>query len=240
MPQSLRRVIQCLPAYPDVTSINVPIDLALVAVPAREVLAVARDCAAADVRALVVFSAGFGETGAEGRARQAELLAICRVAGMRLVGPNCLGVINTDPNVRLNATFTPQSPRPGRIGVMSQSGALGLAIIDYANDHRLGISTFVSAGNKADLSGNDLLEYWEQDPGTDAIVALSRVVREPAELFQDRAPRRCTQADHRDEKRPVAGGCARRIIARGCVARGFRCAGRRPVSSGRDDPYRHA
>jgi acyl-CoA synthetase (NDP forming) len=163
-------VIQCLLAYPNVTNIDAPIDLALVAVPAVEVLAVARECAAARVGALVVLSAGFSEIGAEGRAREDELFAICRAAGMRLVGPNCLGVINTDPDVRLNATFIPQSPRPGRIGVMSQSGGLGIAIIDYANEHLLGISTFVSAGNKADLSGNDLLEYWEQDPGTDAIV----------------------------------------------------------------------
>jgi acetate---CoA ligase (ADP-forming) len=163
-------VIQCLPAYHDVTSIGAPVDLAVVAVPAEGVVQVARDCAAAGVRALIVLSAGFGEVGLQGSARQADLAKVCRDAGMRLVGPNCLGVINTDPAVRLNATFILQRPRPGRIGMMSQSGALGMAIIDYAEAHQLGISTFVSAGNKADVSGNDLLEYWEHDPGTDAIV----------------------------------------------------------------------
>jgi acetate---CoA ligase (ADP-forming) len=122
------------------------------------------------VRALVVLSAGFAETGHDGAPRQQELLRVCRQAGMRLIGPNCLGVLNTDPAVRLNAQFGPSCPSAGRVGFMSQSGALGLAIIDYATSLGLGLSTFVSAGNKADLSGNDLLHYWEDDQNTDVIL----------------------------------------------------------------------
>jgi acetate---CoA ligase (ADP-forming) len=166
------------------------IDLAVVAVPAAAVLDVARDCAARGVRALVVVSAGFGESGDRGRERQRELLGVCRAAGMRLVGPNCLGVINTDPAVGLNASFgTTRAPR-GRVAFMSQSGALGIAVIDAAKEEGLGLSSFVSVGNKADLSGNDLLAYWDRDEGTDVILLylesfgnprrFSRVAREVA------------------------------------------------------------
>ena len=111
----------------------------------------------------MVISAGFAETGAEGAERQQELLRVCRDAGMRLIGPNCLGIVNTAPEVRLDATFGPMLPARGRVGFLSQTGALGLAIIDYANALGLGLSSFVSVGNKADISGNDLLDYWEQD-----------------------------------------------------------------------------
>src|SRR3990170_2575985 len=114
--------------------------------------------------------AGFAETGDEGRARQARLLRVCRAAGMRLIGPNCMGIVNTDPAVRLNATFATAAPPEGRIGFFSQSGALGLAVIDHAATLGLGISTFVSVGNKADISGNDLITYWEADPRTDVIL----------------------------------------------------------------------
>src|SRR4029450_6374755 len=103
------------------------------------------------------------ETGPEGAQRQRELLAVCRAAGMRLIGPNCLGIVNTDPQVSLDATFGPIVPLRGRVGFLSQSGALGLAIIDYANALGLGLSSFVWGGNQADISGNDLLSYWEQD-----------------------------------------------------------------------------
>ncbi len=146
------------------------LDLAVIAVPADAVLGVARDCAAKGVRALVVVSAGFGETGAEGRGRQRELLSVCRAAGMRLVGPNCLGVMNTDPAIGLNATFGPVQPPRGRVAFMSQSGALGIAIVDALQEEGIGLSSFVSVGNKADLSGNDLLAYWDRDAETDVIL----------------------------------------------------------------------
>ncbi|MCS7051347.1 MAG: GNAT family N-acetyltransferase, partial [Thermomicrobium sp.] len=164
------RVVQSVVAYPTVEAIPDPIDLAVIAVPASEVPKVAEECGRKGVRALVVISNGFAEIGAEGRARQDELLRICRSYGMRLVGPNCIGVINTDPEVRLNATFGPLPPTAGRVGFASQSGALGLAIIDYARALGLGLSSFVSMGNKADISGNDLLNYWEADPRTDVIL----------------------------------------------------------------------
>ncbi len=162
--------VQSVAAYPSVDDLPGPVDLAVLAVPAPQVAPVARACAARGVGALVVLSAGFAESGPEGAERQLELLEICRRSGMRLVGPNCLGVINTDPTVRMNATFGPTLPVHGRVGFGSQSGALGLAIVDYANDLGLGLSSFVSLGNKADVSGNDLLGYWQDDPDTDMVL----------------------------------------------------------------------
>jgi acetyl coenzyme A synthetase (ADP forming)-like protein len=163
-------VVQSVPAYPSVEDIPGPVDLAVLSVPAARVIEAAAACGRKGVRALVVISAGFAETDAAGRARQDELMAVCRAAGMRVIGPNCMGIVNTDPAVRLDATFAPIVPPEGRVGFLSQSGALGLAIIDYARTLGLGISTFVSIGNKADLSGNDLLNYWEMDPRTDVIL----------------------------------------------------------------------
>lgn len=162
--------VQSILAYHSVTEIPGPVDLAIVVVPARFVLDVARQCAAKKVRAMVVISAGFAEAGPHGREKQNELVKICRGAGMSLIGPNCMGIITTDPNVRLNATFAPVPAPPGGIGFMSQSGGLGLAIMDYAGSLGLGLSTFVSVGNKADISGNDLITYWERDPRTDTIL----------------------------------------------------------------------
>ncbi len=163
-------VVQSVVSYPTVEAIPGTVDLAVVVVPAEQVVEVARQCARKGVRALVVISAGFAEAGEEGRARQEELLRICRAAGMRLIGPNCMGVVNTDPTVRLNATFAPAPPPAGRVGFLSQSGALGLAVMEYASQLGLGLSSFVSVGNKADISGNDLLNYWEEDPNTDVIL----------------------------------------------------------------------
>ncbi|MBV9415883.1 MAG: GNAT family N-acetyltransferase [Solirubrobacterales bacterium] len=160
-------VVQSLPAYKSVGEIPAAVELAVIVVPAAAALEAARDCAEAGVRALVVISAGFAETGEEGVRRQQELVAICRDSGMRLVGPNCFGVLNTAPDVRLDATFAARRAIPGRIGFLSQSGGLGIAIIEAAGRLGIGLSSFVSVGNKADLSGNDLLQYWEEDPGTD-------------------------------------------------------------------------
>ena len=183
-------VVQDVRAFPRVEDIPGPVDLAVVVVPAARVLEVAQGCAAKGVRGLVVISAGFAETGPDGQARQQELLRICRASGMRLIGPNCMGIVNTEPAVRLNATFAPAPPPEGRLGFLSQSGALGLAIMDYARTLGLGLSTFASVGNKADISTNDLLRYWQQDPRTDAILLylesfgnprkFSRIAREVA------------------------------------------------------------
>ncbi|MGH2877672.1 MAG: GNAT family N-acetyltransferase [Solirubrobacteraceae bacterium] len=159
--------VQSLPAHRSVAELPSMVELAVVVVPAEEVVGVARECGAAGVRALLVISSSFAEAGEEGARRQRELLGVCRDAGMRLVGPNCLGALNTAPQVSLNATFAPRPAVPGRVGFMSQSGGLGIAIIEAAARLGIGLSSFVAVGNKADLSGNDFLCYWEQDAGTD-------------------------------------------------------------------------
>ena len=162
--------VEGIPAHPSVRDIPGDVDLAVVAVPAAAVVETARGCAEKGVRALVVLSAGFAESGPDGAARQRELVTVCRQAGMRLVGPNCLGVANTAPDVRLHATFAPSAPVRGGVGFLSQSGALGIAIIDHSRALGVGLSSFVSNGNKADISGNDLLQFWEQDDATDLAV----------------------------------------------------------------------
>lgn len=146
------------------------IDLAVLAIPVGEVPEIARACGARGVRALVVLAPGFAERGAEGAERQRELLSVCRGSGMRLVGPNCLGVLNTDPRVRLDATFAPTRPPAGGVGLLSQSGGVGIALLEQARALGLGISAFASVGNKADLSGNDFIEWSEQDDRTRAIL----------------------------------------------------------------------
>ncbi len=163
-------VVQSVPAYKSVEDIPGLVDLAVVVVPEKFVIETVKQCGRKGVKALVVISAGFGETGKDGQAKQAELMRVCRAAGMRLIGPNCMGIINADPAVRMDATFAPGVPPTGRVGFSSQSGALGLAIIELANSLGLGISTFVSVGNKADISGNDLLRYWEHDANTEVIL----------------------------------------------------------------------
>ncbi|MFY1633118.1 GNAT family N-acetyltransferase [Solwaraspora sp. WMMB335] len=159
-----------LPAYRHAADAGRPVDLAVVAVPPDAVPAVVADAAAAGAHGVVVVSAGFAETGSAGAAAQRELIRTAHVAGLRVVGPNCLGVANTDPRIRLNATLAPRLPPAGRVGFFSQSGALGVALLAEADRRGLGLSTFVSAGNRADVSGNDLLQYWQDDPGTDVIL----------------------------------------------------------------------
>ena len=163
-------VVQSVAAYRTVLDCPGPVDLAFIVVPAPAVLAVARECAQKGVRALVVISAGFAEASRAGAQLQQELVEVCREAGMRLIGPNCMGIVNTDPKVGLNGQFSSYKPIPGKIGFLSQSGALGIAIIDYASRLGLGMSTFVSVGNKADISGNDLIQYWESDDNTNLIL----------------------------------------------------------------------
>jgi acetate---CoA ligase (ADP-forming) len=158
-------------AVASVSATGGPVDLAIIAVPAEQVPKVARECGDAGVAGLVVITAGFSEAGPEGAARQAELLEACRATGMRLIGPNCLGVVNTDPDVALSATFARADVPAGSVGFVSQSGAFGAAAIDGAVRRGIGLSAFVSLGDKTDLSSNDFLQYWEQDPAT-KVVAL--------------------------------------------------------------------
>jgi acyl-CoA synthetase (NDP forming) len=131
---------------------------------------IARQCSRKGVKGLVVVSAGFSEVGPPGAELQRQVVEACRDGGMRLIGPNCMGIVNTASTVRMNAQFAPIAPLPGNVGFLSQSGALGLALIDHANRLGLGLSTFVSVGNKADLSGNDFLCFWEGDDATDVVL----------------------------------------------------------------------
>ncbi|HXS48070.1 MAG TPA: GNAT family N-acetyltransferase [Solirubrobacterales bacterium] len=158
--------VQSLAAFASVAEIPAAIDLAVLAVDAEATIEVARECAAKGARGLIVLSAGFAEHGPEGARRERELLAVCREAGMRLIGPNCLGVLDTRPQSGLNVTFAPTTPPAGNVGFATQSGALGLALIDFAQARSLGVSSFASLGNRADITANDLLEFWETDERT--------------------------------------------------------------------------
>ena len=169
-----------LPAHRRVTEIKGAVDLAVIAVPAPRVHGVVEDCAEKQVHGVVVVSAGFAESGEAGANAERELVAFARANGMRMVGPNCMGIANTAPAVRMNATFAPTAPARGRVGFFSQSGALGIAILERsAATGAFGISSFVSAGNKADVSGNDLLQYWEEDPDTEVVLLYLEAVGNP-------------------------------------------------------------
>jgi acyl-CoA synthetase (NDP forming)/GNAT superfamily N-acetyltransferase len=164
------RHVRGVPAWPDVESIPGDVDLAVLAVPANEVAGVVEACRRKRVKGLVVISGGFGETGPDGRAAERRLVAAAHASGMRVVGPNCLGMVNTDPEVRLNASLAPMIPGVGRVGFFAQSGSLGVALLERARSRNLGLSSFVSAGNRADVSGNDLLQYWATDAGTEVVL----------------------------------------------------------------------
>jgi acetyl coenzyme A synthetase (ADP forming)-like protein len=164
------QVVQSVRAYPTVSDLPEAPELAVVVVPAPFVAGVLEACGQKGVKAAIVISAGFKETGGEGMAREAELTEVVRRHGMRLIGPNCLGVLNTESAIRMDATFAPTYPPAGHVALSSQSGALGLAILDLAKELNVGISHFASVGNKADVSANDLIEFWETDPGTSVIL----------------------------------------------------------------------
>ncbi|WP_182357350.1 bifunctional acetate--CoA ligase family protein/GNAT family N-acetyltransferase [Tomitella gaofuii] len=164
------RSVRGVRAYASVRDIPDDLDLAVVAVPAEAMDEVFEDCLAKEVKALVVVSAGFSETGPDGQEQERRLVRAARAHGMRVVGPNALGVANTDTAVGLNSTLAPVLPGRGRIGFFCQSGALGIQILDGAAKRRLGLSTFVSAGNRGDVSGNDVLQYWDTDPDTDVVL----------------------------------------------------------------------
>ena len=162
--------IMAVKAYPSILDVPGDVDLAVIIVPTPLVAKVADECGQKGVRAIIVITDGFRERGPEGAAREEELRDIALGHGMRLVGPNCMGLINTDPEVRLNASFSSIYPPRGNVAFLSQSGAMGLVILEYANELNMGISGFVSVGNRADISSNDLLQYWEDDPATRVIL----------------------------------------------------------------------
>jgi len=174
-----------VPAHRSVRDIDGPVDLAIVAVPAEHVPEAVEECGRHGVQGLVVLSAGYAESGPEGRERQRELVRHARAYGMRIIGPNAFGIINTSAGVRLNASLAPQMPRPGRIGLFAQSGAIGIALLSRL--HRRGggvtgvsgVSTFVSSGNRADVSGNDVLQYWYDDPDTDVVLMYLESIGNP-------------------------------------------------------------
>ena len=162
--------IHSIPAWPSIADVPTPPDLAVIVVPKEHVAGVAEECGAAGVRGLIVISAGFREIGGAGVEREAQLMAAVEKHGMRMVGPNCLGVMNAHPDFRMNATFAPVMPPYGRAGIVSQSGAIGLSVLDYAAEYGIGVSQFVSVGNKPDVSGNDLLMQWEHDDTVEIIL----------------------------------------------------------------------
>ncbi|HEX3529956.1 MAG TPA: acetate--CoA ligase family protein [Thermoanaerobaculia bacterium] len=202
--------IHSLKCYPSVEAIPDPVDLAVILVPKKLVPGVVDECLAKKVRGLVVITAGFSETGEEGARNELALRGKVRAVGVRMIGPNCMGVINTDAGISLNATFAPTPARPGSIGFVSQSGALGVAILNVAQDLGIGLTQFVSMGNKADVSGNDLIEHWEDDPAT-------RVICMYLESFGN--PRRFTEIAKRvSRKKPIL------VVKSGRTAEGARAA----------------
>jgi acyl-CoA synthetase (NDP forming)/GNAT superfamily N-acetyltransferase len=176
---STAKAVSGLPAYSTVGDIPGDVDVAIVAVPAEAVQDVVLDCAAKGVHGLIIISSGFAEIGEEGRQRQRRLVGLSRSYGLRVIGPNCLGIVNTDPQVSLNASLSTQKPARGRAGFFCQSGALGTAILEKVNNRGLGLSTFVSAGNRADVSGNDLLQYWEEDDSTEVVLLYLESIGNP-------------------------------------------------------------
>ena len=180
--------VHAIRAYPTVSAIGAEVDMAVIAVPKQFVVAVAEDCARAGVRGIVVISAGFREVGPEGAERERALVDVVTRTGMRMVGPNCMGVLNADPAVSMNATFAPLMPPVGGVAFVSQSGAMGLSVLDYAREYGIGISQFVSVGNKPDVSGNDLLEQWEHDPAVSVILMYTEDFGNP-QRFRELASR---------------------------------------------------
>ena len=202
--------IHSIKAWPSVGAIPDPIDLAVIVVPKQFVIGVAEDCGEKGVKGLVVITAGFAEIGGEGVTRERRLMEVVRKHGMRMVGPNCMGVLNTDPAISMLATFSPEMPPHGQVAIVSQSGAMGQSILDYGDELGIGISQFVSVGNKPDVSGNDLLQYWEQDPGVSAILMYLESLGNPRRFAE--ITRRLTK------KKPVF------VVKAGRTAAGARAA----------------
>ncbi|MFG2786636.1 GNAT family N-acetyltransferase [Streptomyces sp. NPDC048419] len=184
LPEELKE-LDGVPAYRSVRDIDGPVDLAVVAVPADHVPEVVTECGEHGVQGLVVVSAGYAESGPEGRERQRELVRHARTYGMRIIGPNAFGIINTSPGIRLNASLAPEMPRAGRIGLFAQSGAIGIALLSRLQRRGggvtgvTGVSTFVSSGNRADVSGNDVIQFWYDDPDTDVVLMYLESIGNP-------------------------------------------------------------
>lgn len=168
-----------VPCVARLSDIETDVDVAVIAVNSASVSDVVADAAAKGVLGLVIVSSGFADTDSDGLARQREIVKQARLAGMRIVGPNALGIINTDPAVSLNASLAAQAPGRGRVGFFCQSGALGSSILARVTQRQLGLSTFVSAGNRADVSGNDVLQYWEEDPATSIVLLYLESIGNP-------------------------------------------------------------
>ncbi|WP_267286753.1 bifunctional acetate--CoA ligase family protein/GNAT family N-acetyltransferase [Kitasatospora acidiphila] len=162
--------LEGVPLHRSVAELTGPVDLALVAVPDEVVPGVVAECGAHGVQGLVVVTAGYAETGAAGRDRQRALVRQARAAGMRVIGPNAFGLLTTSPEHPLNASLAPRLPQTGPFGIFCQSGAIGVALLEAAHQRGLGVSSFASVGNRADVSGNDLLQYWEEDPATEVVL----------------------------------------------------------------------
>ena len=173
-----------LRTFPSLLDVPVPVDLAVIAVPANIVLSIIDDCAAKLVPAAILITAGFAETGGTGISLEEQLRERVRRCGIRLIGPNCFGVMNLDPAIRLNATYTPIIPPAGRVAFVSESGGMGLAVVTAAQRLNLGISGFVSVGNHMDVTVNDLLEYWERDPNIDVILLYLETIVDPQRFRQ--------------------------------------------------------
>ncbi|MFJ6913573.1 GNAT family N-acetyltransferase [Streptomyces sp. NPDC101133] len=180
-----QKTLDGVPACRSVRDIDGPVDLAVVTVPAAHVPDVVTECGEHGVQGLVVISAGYADSGPEGRERQRALVRQARTYGMRIIGPNAFGIVNTSPDVRLNASLAPEMPRPGRIGLFAQSGAIGIALLSRLHRRgggvtgHTGVSTFVSSGNRADVSGNDVLQYWYDDPDTDVALMYLESIGNP-------------------------------------------------------------
>ena len=176
--------VHSIRAYPSVEAVPDEVDMAVIVVPKQHVVEAAEACGRKGVKGLVVISAGFAEVGGSGVERQKALMEIVRRHGMRLVGPNCMGVLNTAPDRSMNATFAPTMPPAGPVSFMSQSGAMGVTILDYAKEYGIGISQFVSVGNKPDVSGNDLIQYWANDERTGVILMYLENFGNPRKFTQ--------------------------------------------------------
>jgi len=173
-------VVNSIKCYPSILDVPDHVDLAVIVIPRDEVARVVEECGKKGVRGLVIITAGFKESSEAGAREEAKVIELLKRYGMRAVGPNCMGVINTDPEISMNATFAATPPKQGKIGLMSQSGALGEAILSMARQLNLGFSQFVSMGNKADVSGNDLIEYWRDDPATEIILMYLESFGDPS------------------------------------------------------------
>jgi len=176
--------VHAIPAWASVSAIPAPVDVAVVAVPKERVIEVAEECGEYGVKGLVVISAGFREVGGEGVERERRLLEVVRRHGIRMVGPNCMGMVNTDPEYSMNATFVSPMPPFGRAAFVSQSGAIGANVLDYATEYGIGIAQFVSMGNKPDVSGNDLLLQWEHDPQIGVILMYAENFGNPRRFLE--------------------------------------------------------